>query len=355
MLLQLEKKYLILLTHLVRAQAPFSLQQLIRLGFAATGEPSRTIGPYQGTGQTYNLTDEALGFTGYRPVTVDPARSLDFKMSGYQRGIRDARREFNSKLLRGDPISPQDVVDRYIIANKAKWEEMKEMSRDLTAGMILGTSQNDIMNVLGRISRKDGAALLTNQFIPFTISENVQQVFEDNARKLGTENPYRVAERALQSLAQTMSGIPLSSSEWPDLTDIFDFRPQKESFFNMGQQAPGDTTGFNPQVYTRPSLTLNNQGLDSRINPLYYPQRTRDCTETKSKDNMTPKSVRENIISLQGHITGLKKDVASIKNNHLKHMSLRIRDLGGKIDKIYWVLLAMVGTIALQLFQHFLA
>ena len=70
---------------------------------------------------------------------------------------------------------------------------------------------------------------------------------------------------------------------------------------------------------------------------------------------MTPKSVRENIISLQGHITGLKKDVASIKNNHLKHMSKRIHDLGGKIDKIYWVLLAVVGTIALQLFQHYLA
>jgi len=70
---------------------------------------------------------------------------------------------------------------------------------------------------------------------------------------------------------------------------------------------------------------------------------------------MAPKSVRENIISLQGHITGLKKDVASIKNNHLKHMSARIHDLGGKIDKIYWVLLAMVGTIALQLFQHYLA
>ena len=69
---------------------------------------------------------------------------------------------------------------------------------------------------------------------------------------------------------------------------------------------------------------------------------------------MTPKTIRENIISLQGHITGLKKDVASIKNNHLKHMSKRIHDLGGKIDKIYWVLLAMVGTIALQLFQNYL-
>ena len=70
---------------------------------------------------------------------------------------------------------------------------------------------------------------------------------------------------------------------------------------------------------------------------------------------MTPKTIRENIISLQGHITGLKKEVASIKNNHLKHMSKRIHDLGGKIDKIYWVLLAVVGTIALQLFQHYLA
>ena len=69
---------------------------------------------------------------------------------------------------------------------------------------------------------------------------------------------------------------------------------------------------------------------------------------------MTPKTIRENIISLQGHITGLNKDVASIKNNHLKHMGKDIENLGGKIDKIYWVLLAVVGTIALQLFQHYL-
>ena len=70
---------------------------------------------------------------------------------------------------------------------------------------------------------------------------------------------------------------------------------------------------------------------------------------------MTPKTTREHIISLHGHVTGLKKDIANLKTNHLKHMSLRIHDLGGKIDKIYWVLLAMVGTIALQLFQHYLA
>jgi hypothetical protein len=38
------------------------------------------------------------------------------------------------------------------------------------------------------------------------------------------------------------------------------------------------------------------------------------------KKMMTPKTVRENIISIQGHITGVKKDIDSIKNNHLKHL-----------------------------------
>ena len=69
---------------------------------------------------------------------------------------------------------------------------------------------------------------------------------------------------------------------------------------------------------------------------------------------MTPNSVRENIISLQGHITGLKRDVANIKTNHIKHMDQHIHELGGKIAKSYWVLLAMVGAVALQLFQFFL-
>jgi len=64
---------------------------------------------------------------------------------------------------------------------------------------------------------------------------------------------------------------------------------------------------------------------------------------------MTPKTVREHIISLQGHVKGLKKDISNLKTNHLKHMNSDIKNLGGKIDKIYWVLLATVGAVAFQL------
>ena len=57
-----------------------------------------------------------------------------------------------------------------------------------------------------------------------------------------------------------------------------------------------------------------------------------------------PKNTREHIISLYGHITGLKKDINQIKNNHLKHIHEDVEKLGGKIDQIYWVLLTVAGT-----------
>jgi hypothetical protein len=64
-----------------------------------------------------------------------------------------------------------------------------------------------------------------------------------------------------------------------------------------------------------------------------------------------PKTTNEHIISLYGHVTGLKKDICTIKNNHLKHMHEDIDKLGGKIDKIYWVLLAAVGAVAITLLE----
>ena len=59
-----------------------------------------------------------------------------------------------------------------------------------------------------------------------------------------------------------------------------------------------------------------------------------------------PKTTREHIISLYGYITGLRKDV--------KHMHNGIHELGGKIDKIYWVLLGTVGAVSLFLLERVL-
>ena len=60
-------------------------------------------------------------------------------------------------------------------------------------------------------------------------------------------------------------------------------------------------------------------------------------------DKLRPKNTREHLLAIYGYITGLKKDV--------KHMHDGIHDLGGKIDKIYWVLLGTVGAVSLLLLE----
>ena len=70
--------------------------------------------------------------------------------------------------------------------------------------------------------------------------------------------------------------------------------------------------------------------------------------------NMNPKTTREHIVSIYGYITGLKKDITSIKKNDLKHIHKDVEKLGGKIDKVYWVLLATVGAVAFQLIDKLL-
>ena len=70
---------------------------------------------------------------------------------------------------------------------------------------------------------------------------------------------------------------------------------------------------------------------------------------------ITPESDREHVISLYGHLKGIEREVEVIKTNHLVHLDNKIshvhkdvEELGGKIDKIYWVVLTTVGAVALM-------
>ena len=61
----------------------------------------------------------------------------------------------------------------------------------------------------------------------------------------------------------------------------------------------------------------------------------------------SPKTTSEHIISLYGYITGLRRDINSIKNNHLKHMNKDIDELHNKVDRLlYWILGGLGATIA---------
>jgi|TARA_R110002033_G_scaffold146_1_gene1574 hypothetical protein len=65
---------------------------------------------------------------------------------------------------------------------------------------------------------------------------------------------------------------------------------------------------------------------------------------------MEPQTEREHIISIQGHITGVKREVENLKQD-VSHVHRDVEKLGGKIDKIYWVVLSIVGAVGLMVIE----
>jgi hypothetical protein len=134
--------------HLVEAQMPFSAKQFERLGlaFKNKAEPVGVVtkGKFDEYGETYELGNEALGFIGARAIPVKPERSFKFKIAQYQKGVRNSRQLFTTEVLKGGPVSAEAVVDAYINANRALFQNTRDFYRDMEAAEVLGMKQDKI-------------------------------------------------------------------------------------------------------------------------------------------------------------------------------------------------------------------
>ena len=62
-----------------------------------------------------------------------------------------------------------------------------------------------------------------------------------------------------------------------------------------------------------------------------------------------PNTISEHIIALNGHIKGLKREIFSIKRNHLEHIHKDIDKLHCKMDRFLYWLLGGLGAIVIAL------
>ncbi len=242
-------------SHLVEAQAPFNWKQLGRLGLSMV--PVDSEGRFDERGNEYELGNELLGIAGLRRVDVDPEKSIKYKINQFQKGIRDSRGLFTSAALKGGPITPEEIVDAYINANRATFNVNREMYKDINAAKILGMNEGAIDESMD--SRGAGAAynfLSEGEFRPFTPSKNVINLFEDNARNLGISNPYNQAEPVIDKIRNALEVMPLEG-EFPDLIN-----PLTKSVLPALPQL--NTTGLPPM----PDATLNTGDQFGSVNPV---------------------------------------------------------------------------------------
>ena len=206
--------------HLIDAVAPFNASQMNRLFKASM--PEGTALSYDKYGKDYKLGKELSGLVGLRAVDVDPDKGIKYKINEYQKNVRNARSLFTSKILKGGPVSPAEVVDAYINANRAMYESNKIMYRDIEAAKTLGMSDTAVETSMGE--RGAGTAydyLADGTFKPYTVSEAVAQVFQYNADALGVANPLDAAQPVLDRIAEVLESIPMGEDIFPDLDNPF--------------------------------------------------------------------------------------------------------------------------------------
>jgi len=201
--------------HLVKAQMPFSVDQLKRLDQSIESVDVITKGKFDEYGQDFEFGDEFGGLFGFRAVNVNPDRAMNFKVANFQRGVRDSRSLFTRVALKGGPIEPTEIVDAYINANRALFDVKKELKGDMDAARLLNISEEGFYGSLDRISNAEISAIDENIFRPYSVSNEVYNAFEENAAKMGVANPYDRAADVIADLEGRFADVSLELPEFP--------------------------------------------------------------------------------------------------------------------------------------------
>ena len=195
--------------HLGEALAP-SYRQFQRLGQASFGVPTKR-------GDQLEIGPELAGFMGFRPIKIDPQKAMGFKISAYQTGIRNSRREFTGGyfgLLKGGRIDPNDVIDRFFKSNKARFDVSQNMYNDLKAAGVLGLRRSELQREFKdrQISDEGFSNLDRGRFQPYFPSADIEEKFREISRDLGETNVYRQVAPTLRRMFRDFRKTRLNSS-----------------------------------------------------------------------------------------------------------------------------------------------
>ncbi len=253
------EKISIIMTHLGKTLLPTTqpFQRTIK-GF--TGEPGRG-------GEIYEIPYELAGIFGFRPIKIDPEKSLGFKMFEYQKGISDSRGLFTSEIDPTEMKTPEDVIKRYFVANKQTFDVKKKMLQTINNAKSLGMKDDKIFELFDKRGLSSAYNELTSaQFKPFYPSKKVIERFDDLADKIDIKSVFDQAESTINQMEDKMYKLNLYQ-DWN--INLEDFLPDTEP---QGQSALPPTPMPDAQAVqstaAMPAAGNLNQGLTPTENAL---------------------------------------------------------------------------------------
>jgi hypothetical protein len=242
----LGNKFANTMEYTINSLNPFSMKQFTRL--ARSFAPEGSEFGYDKYGNSYKAMDEIFGITGLRPVQVDLGKSLQFKVSEFEKKNRQADQLFTRNTLAGGPVTPEQITDAYINTNRALYNIKGELYNNLKAAKTLNINDTTFKNSTARIGKNELNNLMQENFTPFNISKNDIIALQQISDKLGRSNPYEEANSVIQNIKQQLNGIKLNQGYFPIIENPFKsdiLRPSLNAIQNIISSPP---TPINPPV-----------------------------------------------------------------------------------------------------------
>ena len=212
------EKFTRILKHIAETQLP-QYKQFTRVYDSATGKPDAN-------GDVIDIDKQIAGIFGFRMIKLRPDKGLEYYISDYQAGERNARKEFTGgpEGVLKPAKTAQEVIDRYFVANKALFQVHQNMRKHIKNAETLGLSKDKIAETfVKRGNKKDYGYLEENLFQPYFPSKDIQAKFEEISTQTGLSDPFKEAQNIISSMYDAFSSLKLNQEF---NLNIEDFLPQ---------------------------------------------------------------------------------------------------------------------------------
>ena len=212
-------------------------------------KPEDDVGRFSKGGKEYEFGNELAGIIGARAVEIDPANSIKYKVADYAKGTRNSKALFTRTMLKGGPVTPEEIFDAYINANRALYKVQKTMSNDIEAAQILGLDEEELYTeVAERIGGPNFIYLSEGLFRPMKISRGSLIGFQEIADNLGIVNPIEYVIDSIEELRASLREYSLSNENIPDINNPFKNLPKPDLGNTPVGQLPPLVTGADVNV-----------------------------------------------------------------------------------------------------------
>ena len=185
------------LKHIFDAFMPGSLNQMKRIVYAEN-EAGVTIFDKEPEpdkhGRVFKLGDELGGIFGFRVQTIDPADSAKYKVTEFNKNMREIEGAFIGDAITkagslgyGVP-TVEDLIESYIYAEKRRFKYFKDMNRFYNSSKELDVNRLGVNKAFNRIQNKGVKnSVMRGVYDPIDLGKGQRDIFLNKAREM--KNP----------------------------------------------------------------------------------------------------------------------------------------------------------------------